>query len=195
MTKLIIQFAPVFAALRYRIGRRILYLVMGMATFLALYYAGASVQLTPDEAALLREEFGNKIEGIEESGIFINNIAIAFGMFIPAIGAGFGMFAGYSTGMIFAALAESNPDLFGVSPLAIMLTPFGIMEVFSYGLAMSRSSMLIYQLVKKKPWREYVIPTLIELGIVAVVLFAAALVEWWMIQQAGGLDLDSIKSA
>jgi ABC-type uncharacterized transport system permease subunit len=168
---------------------------MGMAAFLALYYAGASVQLTPDEAALLREEFGSKIEGIEESGIFINNIVIAFVMFIPAIGAGFGMFAGYSTGMIFSALAESNPALFGVSPLAIMLTPFGIMEVFSYGLAMSRSSVLIYQLVKKKPWREYVVPTLIELGIVAAVLFAAALVEWWMIQQSGGLDLDSIKSA
>lgn len=181
-TKLIIQFALIFAVLRYKIGRRVLYLVMGMAAFLAVYYAGASVHMTAEEAARLREQFGSEIEGIEQNGIFINNVTIAFGMFIPAAGAGFGMFAGYSTGMVFSALAESNPALFSVSPLAIMLTPFGIMEVFSYGVAMSRSSMLIYQLVKKKPWREYVVPTLIELGIVAAVLFAAALVEWWMIQ-------------
>jgi hypothetical protein len=62
------------------------------------------------------------------------------------------------------------------------------MEVFAYGLAMSRSGMLIYHLVKKKPWREYAVPTLIELGIVAVVLLAAAVIEWQMIQQLGGLD-------
>jgi hypothetical protein len=70
--------------------------------------------------------------------------------------------------------------------------PYAIMEVFSYGLAISRSGMLIYQLVKKKPWREYVIPTLIELGIVSIVLFAAAIIEWQMIQQFGGIRTSTI---
>ena len=59
------------------------------------------------------------------------------------------------------------------------------MEVFAYGLAMSRSGMLIHQLAKKKPWREYAIHTIIEIGIVVVVLFAGAVIEWQLIQQFG----------
>jgi uncharacterized membrane protein SpoIIM required for sporulation len=108
-------------------------------------------------------------------------------MFIPAIGVVFGLFSGFSTGTVFSALTNLSPALKGISPLLILITPFGILEIFSYGLAMSRSGMLIYQLIKKKPWREYVIPTLIELGIVAVVLFVAALIEWQMIEQLGGI--------
>jgi hypothetical protein len=75
-----------------------------------------------------------------------------------------------------------------VPPLVILITPFGIMEVFAYGLAMSRSSMLIYYLLKRRPWRQYAIPTLIELSIATGVLFVAAVVEWQMIEQLGGLD-------
>ena len=62
------------------------------------------------------------------------------------------------------------------------------MEVFAYGLAMSRSGMLIYQLAKKKPWREYAIHTLIEIGIVVVVLFAGAVIEWQLIEQFSRLN-------
>jgi hypothetical protein len=63
------------------------------------------------------------------------------------------------------------------------------MEVFAYGLAMSRSGMIIYQLVKKKPLREYLTPTLIEIGIVVVVLFTAAIIEWQLIEQFGRLNI------
>jgi hypothetical protein len=48
--------------------------------------------------------------------------------------------------------------------------------------------MLIYYLLKRRPWRKYAIPTLIELSIVAGVLFVAAVIEWQMIEQLGGLD-------
>ena len=48
--------------------------------------------------------------------------------------------------------------------------------------------MLIYQLAKKKPWREYTIHTLIEIGIVVVVLFAGAVIEWQLIQQFSRLN-------
>jgi hypothetical protein len=89
---------------------------------------------------------------------------------------------------VFAALANSEPALSGVPPLIILITPFGIMEVFTYGLAMSRSGMLVYYFVKRRPWREYAVPTLIELGIAAAVLFAAAIIEWAIIEQLGGLD-------
>jgi hypothetical protein len=102
------------------------------------------------------------------------------------------VFSGFATGSVFSALAGSSPALSQVPPLLIFFTPFGAMELFTYGLAMSRSGMLIYHFVKKRPWRDYAAPTLIELGIAAAVLFAAALIEWWFIEQMGGLDTSVI---
>ena len=145
------------------------------------------MEMTPQEAREVREQFSEQIEGIDQNGIFFNNIRIALGMFIPGLGVGLGALSGYVTGNVFSAMAEGEPALADVPPQAILVTPFGIMEVFAYGLAISRSGMLTYQLAKKKHWREYGFPTLLELGIVAVVLFAGAVVEWWMIQELGGL--------
>ncbi len=163
---------------------------MGAAVFFGAYSAGAAVQMSPDEAREVREQFSEQIEGIDQNGIFLNNIRIALGMFVPGLGVGLGALSGYVTGNVFSAIAEGEPALAGVPPQVILITPFGIMEVFTYGLAMSRSGMLVYQFVKKKPWREYAMPTLIELGIAAAVLFAGAVVEWWMIEEFGGLNLD-----
>jgi hypothetical protein len=55
---------------------------------------------------------------------------------------------------------------------------------------MSRSGMLIYYFVKKMSWRKYVVPTLIEIGIVAAILLAAAVIEWWMIKEIGGTNFE-----
>lgn len=175
--------------LRFKISkRRLLYLAFGVAAFLIAYSAGATVPMSDEEAEELRKQFSDQIEGIDQYGIFFNNIRIALGMFIPAFGVGLGLFSGFATGTVFSALASSDPLLSEAPPLLIFLTPFGAMELFIYGLAMSRSGMLIYQLVKKKPWRDYAAPTLVELGVAAAVLFAAALIEWWFIEQLGGLD-------
>lgn len=54
---------------------------------------------------------------------------IALVMFIPIVGIGLGIFSGFSTGLVFSALAETSSYLQNVPPLAILLTPFGIMEV------------------------------------------------------------------
>jgi hypothetical protein len=179
--------------LRFKISwRRLLYLAFGVAAFLIAYSAGAAVPMSDEEAEELREQFSEQIEDIDQYGIFLNNIRIAFGMFIPALGAGLGAFSGFATGTVFSALADSSPLLSQAPPLLIFLTPFGAMELFVYGLAMSRSGMLVYYFVKKRPWRDYAAPTLIELGIAAVVLFAAAMIEWWFIEQLGGLDTSII---
>jgi len=177
--------------------RRLLYLAFGIAAFLGSYSIGAAVPMSDDEAKEIREQFAEQIEGIDEYGIFLNNFRIALLMFIPAFGAGFGIVAGFATGTVFAAIANSEPLLAGVPPLMILITPFGIMEVFTYGLAISRSGMLIVRIAKDKPWRAgnrrpflegSLIPAFIELGIVVVVLFAAAVIEWQLIEQLGGLD-------
>ena len=175
--------------MRFKIGkRRLLYFAFGIAAFLIAYSGGAAVPMSDEEAREVREQFAEQIEGIDETGIFINNVRIALGMFIPGLGVGLGLFSGFATGSVFAALANSSPALEGVPPLLIFLTPFGAMELFTYGLAMSRSGILVYYFVKKRSWRDYAVPTLIELGIAAAVLLAAAVIEWQIIEQLGGLD-------
>ncbi|HVD08226.1 MAG TPA: hypothetical protein VNB67_07250, partial [Nitrososphaeraceae archaeon] len=84
------------------------------------------------------------------------------------------------------AIAETSPILKNIPPLIILITPFGILEVFAYGIALSRSGILVYDLVTKKPWREYVVVTLIEIGIVIVILLVGAIIEWQTITQLGG---------
>jgi Stage II sporulation protein M len=175
--------------LRFKISkRRLIYLVFGVVAFLIAYSGGAALPMSKQNAEILRQEFSKQIVGIDQNGIFLNNIQITMIMFVPAIGSAFGAFSGFSTGAVFSALTSSSPILDGVSPLVILMTPFGVMEVFVYGLAMSRSAMLIYYLIKRMPWRKYVIPTIIEIGIATGILFIAAVIEWQMIERLGGLD-------
>lgn len=175
--------------LRFKVSkRRLIYLAFGAAAFLIAYSTGAAVPMSEEEAGTLTREFSKQIEGIDQNGIFWNNVRITLIMFVPAVGSAFGAFSGFATGSVFSALASSSPMLGEVSPLVLLITPFGIMEVFVYGLAMSRSAMLIYYLFKRMPWSKYTIPTLIELGIAIVVLFIAAVIEWQIIEQLGGLD-------
>jgi len=189
MTKLIIQYHIQPFLLRFKVSkRRLIYLAVGAAAFLIAYSTGAAVPMNEEEAETLTREFSKQIEGIDQNGIFLNNVRITLIMFVPAVGSAFGAFSGFATGSIFSALAISSPMLGEVSPLVLLITPFGIMEVFVYGLAMSRSAMLIYYLLKRMPWRKYAIPTLIELGIAIGMLFIAAVIEWQIIERLGGLD-------
>jgi uncharacterized membrane protein SpoIIM required for sporulation len=154
-----------------------------MVVFIIAYSIGAATDLNRTEAENLRQQFNEQVKDIDLNGIFMNNLRISLGMFIPALGIGLGIFSGFSTGLIFNVIAESSPLLNNISPLVILITPFGIMEVFAYGLAMSRSGMLIYQLIKKKQLREQIIPSIIEIVIVIVVLLIGATIEWQMIAQ------------
>jgi len=183
--------------LRFKIKRRLLYVAIGAAVFLIAYSIGAAVPLTEADASEIRKQFADQIKDIDQNGVFLNNFKISLIMFIPAAGVGFGGYAGFGTGEVISALAASTPGLSGILSLIIFITPFGIMEVFVYGLAMSRSGLLIVRLVKDKPWRaearrpfyeNSIVPTLVELGIAAVVLFAAAVIEWQIIEQLGGLE-------
>jgi hypothetical protein len=171
--------------LRFDIKRRIIYLALGIIAFLIAYSAGAAVHMGKQQTADLRQHFTEQIKGIDQNGIFINNAKIALGMFMPAAGIGLGVISGFYTGMIFTAIAQTS-TLNNIPPLIILITPFGIMEVFAYGIAISRSGIFIYQLVKKKPWREYVIPILIEVGIVILILLVGAVIEWQIITQFSG---------
>ena len=174
-----------FCILPFNIRQRVIYVALGIVAFLIAYSAGAAVHMGKQQTEDLRRHFAEQIRGIDQNGIFINNARIALGMFVPAAGIGLGVISGFYTGMIFTAIAATSA-LNNVPPLVILITPFGIMEVFAYGIAISRSGIFIYQLVKKKSWREYAIPILIEIGIVILILLAGAVIEWHIITQFKG---------
>ena len=130
----------------------------------------------------------DQMKDIDQTDIFINNAKIAFGMFIPLLGIGVGIFSGFSTGMVFNAIAATSANLNDISPLLILVTPFGLMEIVAYGLAISRSGMLFYSLLKRKYWREYLLSTLVEIGVVVILLLSGAIIEWEMISRLNGLS-------
>ncbi|MGA9149730.1 MAG: stage II sporulation protein M [Candidatus Nitrosopolaris sp.] len=174
-----------FCILPFNIRQRVIYVALGIVAFLIAYSTGAAVHMGKQQTDDLRRHFAEQIRGIDQNGIFINNARIALGMFVPAAGIGLGVISGFYTGMIFTAIAATSA-LNNVPPLVILITPFGIMEVFAYGIAISRSGIFIYQLVKKKSWREYAVPILIEIGIVILILLAGAVIEWQIITQFKG---------
>ena len=130
----------------------------------------------------------DQIKDIDQTGIFINNAKIALGMFVPLLGVGLGIFSGFSTGMVFNAIAATSDNLNDISPLLILITPFGLMEIVAYGLAISRSGMLLYSLLKRRYWREYILSTLVEIGVVVILLLSGAIIEWEMITRLNGLS-------
>ena len=168
--------------MQYQFKLRALYTTLGIIAFLISYWTGTQIKLDYDSSIKLKEEFMKKIQGLNYIGIFANNLIISIIMFIPGIGILFGLFSGYSTGTVFSAIAQtSQATTDQISPLVILLTPFGIMEIFSYGLAISRSSLLLVSLIKKDHISKQLKYTLIEIMIVIVILFLAALIEWHFI--------------
>lgn len=157
---------------------RLPFLAGGVAVFLLAYSVGAQgVNLSEEEAAATVDEFTNRAEGIEEEGIFSNNAVVGLGMFIPALGSGLGIYSAFSTGLVFNAFAQVTPTVSGISPLSLLLTPFGLLELFAYGLGISRSGILVMDLLKRTPWRQYVVITLIEIAVAVGALLIGAFVE------------------
>ncbi|HEY9492611.1 MAG TPA: hypothetical protein VIP56_11540, partial [Nitrososphaeraceae archaeon] len=61
-------------------------MAFGASAFLIAYSSGAAITMSKKEAEDLKGQFAKQIVGIDEKGIFINNVKIALGMFIPAVG-------------------------------------------------------------------------------------------------------------
>ena len=162
--------------------RRLGFVGIAAVVFAGIYSVGAEVQMSDKDAMQLKDEFGKQVKDIDAIGIFTNNFRVAAAMFVPAAGIVVGVVSAYSTGLVFKALAQTTPQLANIAPLTILATPFGIMEMFSYGLAMSQSGILINAIVRKQSLKSLLKPTLIQLGIVATVLLAGAFIEFYMIQ-------------
>jgi uncharacterized membrane protein SpoIIM required for sporulation len=161
-------------------------LAFGIIIFIIAYSVGSIfVKINTNEAEIIKRHFQQELRGINQYKIFINNFRVALGMFVPGFGVALGMFSGFSTGLVYNAVSHTSPVVSHISPLIVFLTPFGILEIIAYGFAISRSCMLSYQLIKdrnkRKTWHGYVIPTVIEIGIVLLILLIAAITEWQMV--------------
>lgn len=170
----------------YNIKQRLFYLALGIIAFLIFFIIGTSVTLDESTSTLLKEQFQNKIKNIDSVGIFFNNFLISILMFIPGIGIAFGLFSGFSTGNIFMILTRDLP--IQIPPLVVFLTIFGIMELVSYGIAISRSYMLLIRIIKRSNVKESLIHAGIEIGIVAIILLFSAIIEWDLIVKSGGIN-------
>lgn len=165
---------------------RIVYWGLALGLFILAYTIGATVPVSEEQANNIRKGLGEKNKNLNELGIFVNNVVPSLEMFIPAAGVGVGAYAAISTGQVFSALALANPALKTISPLSLLIAPFAIMEIFAYSIAMSRSAMLTYYLIKRRwrsSWMEFMIPTIVEIGIVILILFIGSIVEWQVILQ------------
>ena len=158
----------------------------------AVVYGSSAVFSEPTEAEVqeIMDFFDSIVDTIDGIGIFAHNTTIAIPMLIPGFGVAWGLYSAYSTGFAFSAIATANPDIAQVNPLAILLTPFGLMEVGAYSIAMSRSALLAKNVIQKnwnhiKNERNIVAA---EIGIVIGLLLVGGIVEMWMIETAQGLE-------
>ena len=156
--------------------------------FAGVYGVGSQSDVTEEEIEETLNYFKEVIAEIDGVGIFSHNAIIALPMFIPGFGAVWGLFAAYSTGFAFAAISAGTPELSSLNPLAVLLTPFGLMEVAAYSIAMSRSVLFIEKIIKRTSIFTEKKAILIEIGIVTGLLFIGGIVEMYMIEVAQGLE-------
>ena len=162
--------------------KRIVTFFIFVGLFSVSYFIGSQSQISHEDALTFQEEFNDLIEDIDGIGIFLHNSVVALPMFIPGFGVAWGFFAAFQTGQAFAALALLNPIISDIHPLAILYaSPFGIMELVGYSIAMSRSLLLIHKIIKKIPIKNDYKIIGIEVGIVVGLLLAGGFLEAYLI--------------
>jgi uncharacterized membrane protein SpoIIM required for sporulation len=160
--------------------QRLLFFFIAMLFFLGLFQLGYLIKIDKSLAKELSKNFINQIHGMNEYGIFFNNLKIALVMFIPILGIVIGSFSAFSTGLIFNSILNLS-NLHYPNPLIVFLTPFGFLELMSYGLAISRGGIFLFEILKRKTSKKSIFYLLIEVGLVSIMLFIGALIEWNMI--------------
>ncbi len=164
---------------------RIITFFIFVGLFSASYFIGSLSEVSHEDAMAFQEEFNNLIGDIDGIGIFLHNSVVALPMFIPGFGVAWGFFSSWQTGQAFAALALLNPIIANIHPLTILYaSPFGIMELAAYSIAMSRSLLLTHKIIKKIPIKTDFKITGIEVGIVMGLLIAGGFLEAHMIEYA-----------
>ena len=162
---------------------RIVSFFVFLGIFSASFAIGAEVEVSEEESAIVLEQFETLIEEIDAVGIFTHNTTLSLPMFIPGFGIAWGAFAAFSTGMAFSVIKDASPMLENVPSLTILfMSPFGLMEVAAYSIAMSRSYMIIHKMIKRMPIRPDYRIIGIEVAILVGLLLTGGFVEYYFIE-------------
>ncbi len=171
---------------------RIILFFIFLGIFAAVFQLGSMTSVSEEDAEAFMSEFEELILDIDAFGIFTHNLTIALPMFIPGFGVAWGLFSAWSTGFAFAAIITTVPEIGEIPPLSILfLSPFGLMEIAAYSIGISRSFILIRAVIKKISLTSFLKPTVIEIGIVVVLLLVGGYLEFYMIElaQQEGLEM------
>jgi len=164
------------------LNRIVLFFVF-LGIFSASFAVGAEVQVSEEESEIVLEQFEILIAEIDAVGIFVHNTSLALPMFIPGFGIAWGAFAAFSTGMAFSVLQGANPMLENIPSLTVLfISPFGLMEVAAYSIAMSRSYMIVHKMIKKLPIRPDFRIIGLEVVILVGLLLAAGFIEYYFLE-------------
>ena len=164
------------------LNRIVLFFVF-LGMFSASFAIGAEVQVSEEESKIILEQLESLIDEIDAIGIFSHNTTLALPMFIPGFGIAWGAFAAFSTGMAFSVIKDASPMLANVPSLTILfMSPFGLMEVAAYSIAMSRSYMIVHKMIKRMPVRPDFRIIGIEIAILIGLLLTGGFVEYYFIQ-------------
>ena len=162
---------------------RIVLFFIFLGIFSASFAIGAEVEVSEEESAIVLEEFESLIAEIDAVGIFSHNTLLALPMFIPGFGIAWGAFAAFSTGMAFSVLQDANPMLANIPSLTILfMSPFGLMEIAAYSIAMSRSYMIVHKMIKRMPIRPDLRVIGLEVAILVGLLLAGGFLEYYFIE-------------
>jgi len=164
------------------LNRIVLFFVF-LGIFSASFAVGAEVQVSEEESAIVLEQLESLIGEIDAVGIFVHNTSLALPMFIPGFGIAWGAFAAFSTGMAFSVIQDANPMLENIPSLTILfMTPFGLMEIAAYSIAMSRSYMIVHKMIKRMPIRQDFRVIGLEIAVLIGLLLVGGFVEYHFIE-------------
>ena len=164
------------------LNRIVLFFVF-LGIFSASFAIGAEIQVSEEESKIVLEELESLIADIDAVGIFTHNTSLSLPMFIPGFGIAWGAFAAFSTGMAFSVIQDASPMLENVPSLTILfMSPFGLMEVAAYSIAMSRSYMIIHKMIKRISIRPDFRVIGLEIAIVVGLLLTGGFVEYHFIE-------------
>ena len=126
--------------------------------------------------------------------IFLNNFGLCLAMFIPVVGAIFGLFVLFSTGIAIGAEIQvqsstvASAPILNISPTTaiVSLVVFGLvflLEYVSYSIGIAESIWL-YRRLRQRRWNELKNAAKF-IGIVAIFLIVGAVIETWLIVTIG----------
>ena len=165
--------------------KRIILLFVCMGIFSLVYQISAAIPPNEDEAISFIEEFSESMNQMDGFDIFLHNTTVTLPMFIPGAGFVWGLYSAWETGFAFASIVSMNPFLANIPPLTILyISPFGLMELVAYSIAISRSIILVTATIQKKIYSTLFKATTIEVGIVIGLLFFGGQLERYLLDLA-----------